>query len=44
MLRETEASVQPAARFTALLEQFGRIPDRADAHDPLLWDEHGLPV
>ena len=30
-------------RIEALLKQFDRIPDRADAHDPLEWDAHGLP-
>lgn len=30
-------------RMTALLAQLDRIPDRADATDPLDWDEHGLP-
>jgi antitoxin VapB len=32
------------ARIRALLAQIDRIPDRADAEDPLLWDEHGLPA
>jgi len=31
------------ARLAALLAQLDRIPDRADASDPLQWDEHGLP-
>jgi antitoxin VapB len=44
MLRETEGTVQPAARLAALLEQFDCLPDRADAHDPLAWDECGLPA
>lgn len=38
------APTDPAARLEALLAQFDRIPDRADAHDPLAWDELGLPV
>lgn len=44
LLRETEGVAQPAARFAALLEQFDRLPDLADAHDPLAWDERGLPA
>ncbi|MDR1227764.1 MAG: type II toxin-antitoxin system VapB family antitoxin [Azoarcus sp.] len=42
LLREAEGVVQPAASLVALLEQFDRLPDRADAHDPLSWDERGL--
>jgi len=30
-------------RLAALLAQLDRIPDRADASDPLQWDELGLP-
>lgn len=30
-------------RFEALLAQLDRIPDRADAFDPLGWDAQGLP-
>ncbi|MDN5849766.1 MAG: type II toxin-antitoxin system VapB family antitoxin [Nitrococcus sp.] len=33
----------PVARFDALLSQMDRLPDRADAYDPLHWDAHGLP-
>ncbi|MDR1063599.1 MAG: type II toxin-antitoxin system VapB family antitoxin [Azoarcus sp.] len=44
LLREAEGVVQPAASLVALLEQFDRLPDRADAHDPLNWDERGLPA
>jgi antitoxin VapB len=44
LLREAEGAVQPAARLVALLEQFDRLPERADAHDPLAWDERGLPA
>jgi antitoxin VapB len=29
--------------MTALLAQLDRIPDRADAFDPLVWDASGLP-
>ncbi len=32
-----------AGRMAALLAQLDRIPERADASDPLEWDEHGLP-
>ena len=32
-----------AAQVRALLAQIDRIPDRADATDPLHWDEKGLP-
>jgi antitoxin VapB len=27
----------------AILAQLDRIPDRADAFEPMEWDEHGLP-
>jgi antitoxin VapB len=30
-------------RVAALLAQLDRIPERADAFDPMEWDEHGLP-
>lgn len=44
LLRETSVlAAQPRASFAALLAQMDKIPDRADAHDPLAWDEHGLP-
>ena len=32
-----------AGRMRALLAQLDRLPDRADAFDPLAWDERGLP-
>jgi antitoxin VapB len=32
-----------AGRMAALLAQLDRVPDRADAHDPLEWDGAGLP-
>jgi antitoxin VapB len=38
----TDATDQPE-RMAALLAQLDRIPDRADATNPLEWDEHGLP-
>jgi len=31
------------ARIAALLAQLDRIPDRADASEPVQWDAHGLP-
>ena len=31
------------ARAMAILAQLDLIPDRADAFNPLDWDEHGLP-
>ncbi len=44
LLLETAAPVsKPTARFAALLAQLDQIPDRADAHDPLVWDDNGLP-
>lgn len=40
----SELKSQPTAgRITAILAQLDRVPERADAHDPLLWDEQGLP-
>jgi hypothetical protein len=30
--------------LAALLEQFDRLPDRADAHASLVWDKRGLPA
>jgi len=32
-----------ADRLKALLEQLDRVPDRADAYNPLEWDDLGLP-
>ena len=29
--------------MTALLDQLDRVPDRADAFEPLQWDAQGLP-
>jgi antitoxin VapB len=43
LLRELEGAAEPAASMRALLAQLDRIPDRADAFDPLPWDESGLP-
>jgi antitoxin VapB len=39
---ESQASPD-AGRMAALLDQLDRVPDRADAHDPLEWDADGLP-
>jgi antitoxin VapB len=39
---ETQGAAAPG-RMAALLAQLDRIPDRSDAHDPLLWDDQGLP-
>jgi len=39
---ETQA-VSAAGSMAALLTQLDRVPDRADAFDPLEWDEQGLP-
>lgn len=43
LLSETSAPAGQSARLAALLAQLDRIPDRADATDPLRWDENGLP-
>lgn len=44
LLEETApAATGSTDRLRRLLAQIDRIPDRADAIDPLLWDEHGLP-
>lgn len=40
---ETARASDPSARLAALLAQLDRIPDRADAFDPLPWDAQGLP-
>ncbi|HXZ17698.1 MAG TPA: type II toxin-antitoxin system VapB family antitoxin [Roseiarcus sp.] len=32
-----------AEQIAAILAQLDRVPDRADAFDPLEWDEQGLP-
>jgi len=39
---ETQGAADPG-RMEALLAQLDRIPDRQGAHDPLQWDELGLP-
>jgi antitoxin VapB len=43
MLSELGGDARQADRLSALLAQLDRIPERADAYDPLIWDEHGLP-
>lgn len=43
LIGETAGCADTAGRMAALLAQLDRIPDRADAFDPLEWDEHGLP-
>ncbi len=43
LLSETIGSAQGSASMTALLAQLDQVADRADAFDPLAWDEHGLP-
>lgn len=45
LLGETAGASRQEAhdRLAALLAQLDRIPDRADACDPLQWDEQGLP-
>ena len=39
----TSKAADQAARMAALLAQLDHLPDRADASDPLEWDERGLP-
>lgn len=43
LISETTGRTHTADRMAALLAQLDRIPDRGDAFDPLVWDEHGLP-
>ena len=38
---QTRAPAAPG-QMAALLAQLDRVPDRADAHDPLQWDGAGL--
>ena len=40
---ETHGGSTDAGRMAALLAQLDRVPDRADAFDPLAWDAQGLP-
>jgi antitoxin VapB len=39
---QTQIAAVPG-RIAALLAQLDRVPDRADAFDPLEWDSTGLP-
>lgn len=43
LLSEVASECPVAERVAALLDQIDRIPDRADAFDPLVWDAQGLP-
>jgi antitoxin VapB len=43
LLSEMANTSDQSERIAALLAQFDRIPDRADAFDPLVWGENGLP-
>jgi antitoxin VapB len=36
-------SAADSGRMAALLAQLDRVPDRADAYDPVQWDAQGLP-
>lgn len=44
LISETSGATDQTVRLAALLAQLDRIPDRTDASDPLVWDEHGLPT
>jgi len=43
LLAEDLAHHDVHQRVAAILALIDRIPDRPDAYDPLMWDEHGLP-
>ena len=43
LISEMAGASDQTERVAALLAQLDRIPDRADASDPLAWDDHGLP-
>ena len=43
LIGETMGKTDGGNRVAALLAQLDRIPDRADAFDPMEWDERGLP-
>jgi antitoxin VapB len=43
LISETMGKTDGGNRVVALLAQLDRIPDRADAFDPMEWDQHGLP-
>jgi antitoxin VapB len=42
--RTLERPLAPGRRLQSLLNQIDAIPERADASDPLGWDENGLPT
>ncbi|CDS48432.1 hypothetical protein [Polaromonas sp. CG9_12] len=43
LLGETMVKTDGDKRVAALLAQLDRVPDRADAFDPMDWDGQGLP-
>jgi antitoxin VapB len=43
LLSESLHQANGNSRVAALLSQLDRIPDRADAFNPLEWDDNGLP-
>jgi antitoxin VapB len=43
LLGETMVKTDSDKRVAALLAQLDRVQDRADAFDPMDWDEQGLP-
>ena len=43
LLDETMVKTDGDKRVAALLAQLDRVPDRADAFDPMDWDKQGLP-
>ena len=43
LARDLGGEARPA-QMAAILAQLDRIPNRPDAFDPLVWDEHGLPT
>jgi antitoxin VapB len=42
-LSKATEGVSSSGNMAALFAQLDRIPDRADAFDPLQWDAQGLP-
>ena len=43
ILETDQARPRVASDVAALLNQFDQVPERADAFNPLAWDEQGLP-
>lgn len=43
LIVETLGHAKDGQRLMALLAQIDRVPERADAFDPMKWGEHGLP-